>query len=220
MKKFLCVLIALVLAMSLYVFLRPECEAEFQNASDDLSRYIIYDDCVYIEWSSIADEFCDSGAVKRNDMLPYYIISDDLHEKVYISDGFFHDLLPPYSYFSFCGESDDFIFESPDDTSLNILYVKEDFVFPNIFENEIDEIWMSLSVDDADNITDEKIVGKFVGFAKSEDDFGADEDIYSYISEKSCDGCRIFMKYKGYPLVEEFVLTEKEIGRYVITHED
>lgn len=104
-----------------------------------------------------------------------------------------------------------YVFLRPDDTSLNILYVKESFVFPNIFENEIDEIWMYLSADNANKITDEKMVEKIVGLAKNDDDFGADEDIYSYISEKSCDGYHIFMKYKGYPLIEEFVLTEKEI---------
>lgn len=217
MKKALCVIIVLTLAISLYVFLCPEYEAEFKSVGDNSLGSIIYDNCVYVEWNMVADEFCTSGAVKSSDMLPYYLISDDLHGKVYISGGFFYDLLPPYSYFSFCGDSNDFVFQSPDDTSLNILYVKNDFIFPNIVENEIDEIWMSLSIDNADNITDEKTVEKIVGLVKSGDDFGTNEDIYSYISEKSCDGCRIFMKYKGYPLVEEFVITEKDNCRYVIT---
>ena len=47
------------------------------------------------------------------------------------------------------------------------VYVKEDFVFPTLESNEIDEVWMSLLSDGKYNIKDKETVSKIVECAKS-----------------------------------------------------
>jgi len=212
MKKFLSVIavvvVLLIASASLITHLR--CKATYENDN------IVYGDDTYIEWSKVADGYCKSGAVKSVDMHPFYLISDNLREKVYLSYGFMQDLLPPYSYFSFCEEGNDFIFESPNDTSLNLLYVKEGFAFPNIQDNEIDEVWMSLSSDENDRIKVKDTVKTIVNCAKSNGKSQLPQDIYDQITEKSWDQLHIYLKYKGYPLVEEYVVAVAD-GRYVVT---
>lgn len=216
MKKILPIVIVVMLIMSFFIIKYSRYKATYEYDNNDSSRCILYDNDSYVEWTKIADIYCASGVINNTDMSPYFLISENLRDKVYISENFIQDLLPPYSYFSFCGESNDFIFESPDDTSLNLLYVKEGFVFPDISKNKVDEIWMSLSSADNGNITEEAIVKTIVDCAKSKIDKELDEDIYDYISEKSWDNCHIYMKYNGYPLLEEFYITKSEDGRYII----
>ena len=123
-------------SISLFLLNYSRYKATYESDNSDSYRCISYDNDSYVEWSKLADTYCASGVINNTDMSPYVLITENLRDKVYISENFIQDLIPPYSYFSFCGESDDFIFESPDDTSLNILYVKEGFVFPNISDNE------------------------------------------------------------------------------------
>ena len=145
MKKIIPIVIVVMLIMSFFIIKYSRYKATYEYDNNDSSRCILYDNDSYVEWTKIADIYCASGVINNTDMSPYFLISENLRDKVYISENFIQDLLPPYSYFSFCGESNDFIFESPDDTSLNLLYVKEGFVFPDISKNKVDEIWMSLS---------------------------------------------------------------------------
>lgn len=216
MKKIFCIFTFIVLIISLFLLNYSKYKATYENDNSDSYRCISYDNDSYVEWSKLAETYCIAGVINNTDMSPYFLITENLRDKVYISENFIQDLIPPYSYFSFCGESDDFIFESPDDTSLNILYVKDGFVFPNISDNKVEEIWMSLSSADNGNITDEKIVKKIVDCAKSETNKELDKDIYDYISEKSWDNRHIYIKYNGYPLVEEFFVIKSEDGRYII----
>lgn len=191
-------------------------EASYEYNDDVLGRGILYDNDHYIEWTKIADTYCALGVIHTTDMSPYFLVSEILRGKIYISDNSIQDLLPPYSYFSFCGESNDFIFESPDDTSLNLLYVKEGFVFPNIYKNEVDEVWMSLSPFDNGNITDEITVKTIVDCAKSKTKKELDTKLYDYIFEKSWDNYHVYVKYSGYPLVEEFFVIRTKDGRCVV----
>ncbi|MBR3768692.1 MAG: hypothetical protein IKL10_10720 [Clostridia bacterium] len=216
MKKIFCIIIVAILMMFFLLMFSSRYTANYVYDNNSSSRSILYGDDSYIEWSIKANTYCDLGVIENEDMYPFFLVYENLREKIYISDNFIQDLIPPYSYFSFCEDSNDFIFESPHDTSLNLLYIKEGFVFPDIENDEINEIWMSLSSDDNDNITDEKIVKKIVDCAKSKSAKELDKDIYDYISEKSWDNHHIYMKYKEYPLVEEFFVIKSEDGRYII----
>ena len=204
-----------LLTTAIYLMSTSIYEATYSYDDEGSRDGILYGNDSYVEWGYVADIYLESGVIEKTDMYPYYLVSGVLREKIYISDNSIHDFLPPYSYFSFCGESDDFIFEQPDDTSLNILFIKKDFQFPDIYENEIEEVWMSLGPYDSDNITDKTKVNKIVDCVKNAPNQELNKEIYDYISEKSWDNCHFYLKYKGYPLVEEFCVSTTEDGRYI-----
>lgn len=213
------IVFALTAIWSFVVYSR--CEAFYERDNNDYDK-IVYGDESYVKWDLVENDYYNSGVIHDQEMYPYHLISDNLREKIYIYDknSFIFDFLPPYSYFSFCEEGDDFIRESPDDTSLDVLYVKEGFVFPNIYKNEVNEVWMSLNADDSQNIKikDEEKVRQIVDCAKNMGEKELDKDIYDFIVEESWkkDYCYFFLKYTGYPLVEEFYVDITEDGRYVV----
>ena len=224
MKKILgigSIIILLILVIRSFV-VYSRYEAFFEGDNYDRNK-IVYGDESYVKWDLVEDDYYKSGVIHGQDMYPYSLISDNLREKIYVcnkKNSFIANLLPPYSYFSFCEEGDDFIRESPDDTSLDVLYVKEGFVFPNINENEVNEIWTYLDPDAGQDtkITDEEKVRQIVDCAKNMGEKELDKDIYDFIVEKSWkkDYCYFFLKYTGYPLVEEFYVDMIEDGRYVV----
>lgn len=213
MKKFLIIVVSLVVLVTIFIFFNAsKYEAEF--IYDDNTEYISYGNDLYVEWSHVADSYLSSGIVHDRDMSPYNLVSENSQEKIYISDSFIQDLLSPY-YFSFYQEGNDFIALSPHDTSLNTLYVKEGFVFPDIQKTQVDAVWMSLSPSDNGNLTDEDTVKRIVDCIKSEKPL--DENISDHILEKSWDNSHFYIKYKGYPLTEDFFITETEDGKYIVS---
>jgi len=96
------------------------------------------------------------------------------------------------------------------------LYVKEDFIYPTIYENEVSEVWMSHSSDNEDNIKDIETVAKIVECAKSDGKIELDKYIYDYIKKYSADYHCLWLKYEGYPIIEEFHIKETEEGKYII----
>ena len=214
MKKAIIIVVSVVVLVSVFVFFNiSKYEAEFVH--DDNTEYISYDNDLYVEWSHVADSYLSSSVVHNTDMSPYHLVSEISKEKIYVSVSFIQNLLPPYYYFSFYEESDDFIKLSPHDTSLNILYVKEDFVFPDIQKAQVDAVWMSLSPSDNGNLTDKATVKAIVDCIKSEKPL--DENISDYISKKSWDNSHFYIKYRGYPLAEKFFITETEDGKYIVS---
>ena len=94
-------------------------------------------------------------------------------------------------------------------------YVKESFVYPTIYKNEVHEVWMSKS-SSYEIIKDKKTVDKIVECAKSDGEIELDKDVYDYIKKYSADHHCLWLKYEGYPIVEEFHIEETEDGRYII----
>lgn len=222
--KRLLVFTAIVFALSvsllttaIYLMSTSIYEATYSYDDEGFHNGILYENASYVWWGDIDDAYLETGVIgnSESEMYPYYLVKGVLREKIYISDNSICDLLPPYSYFSFCGESDDFIFEQPDDTSLNLLFVKKGFQFPNIYNNEIEEIWMSLDPYDIDNITDKTKVNMIVDCVKNAPKQELTKDLYNYITEKSWDNCHFYLKYKGYPLTEKFCVTITEDSRYI-----
>ena len=205
-----------LLATVIYLMGTSIYEATYSYNDEGFFRGILYENDSYVYWDEIDDDYCASGDIESTDMYPYFLVSGVLREKIYISDNSIQDLLPPYSYFSFCSESNDFIFEQPDDSSLNLLLVKKGFEFPDIYNNEIEEVWLSLDPYCDDNITEKTKVMQIVDCVKNQTEQELDQDVYNYILEKSWDNCHVYLKYKGYPLVEEFCITITEDGRYMV----
>lgn len=215
MKKFICILISFVCVISLWGLINYlKCDAVFKYRDED-DRYISYNNDSYVKWTwEITNKYRDSGEIygeyHNTSMFPYYIIEDDLRDKVYVvSDGLIYRFFSPY--FSFCGDSNYFIVYQPD--SFDWLYVKENFVFPNISKNEVEEIRNMYAPFDYDTISDKKLINMIVHSAKSGDEL--DDDIYEQLL-KWCYNNRIYLKYTGYPLLEEFLLITTEDGRHMV----
>lgn len=205
-----------LLTTAIYLMSTSIYEATYLYDDKGFHDGILYENDSYTYWHHIDNTYLESGVIKKPDMHPYMLVEGVLREKIYISDNSIQDLLPPYSYFSFCGESNDFIFEQPDDSSLNLLLVKKDFQFPDIHKNEIEEVWMSLDLYDSDKITDKTKVNKIVDCTKNAPNQELTKELYNYITENSWDNCHFYLKYKGYPLVEKFRIAITEDGRYTV----
>ena len=135
----------------------------------------------------------------------------DLH---YIAKNNYGDLFLPWDRFVYYSADYDnegaFIRVFPYDN----LYLIKDFVYPTIYKSEISEIWMSCS-SSYEIIKNKLWVNQIVESAKSKGQKEIDKEIYDYIVEKSWDNHCIYLKYEGYPLVEEFFVKETEDGRYI-----
>lgn len=212
MKKIISIFVAAAVIITSYCLI-----IHSMYKAERVEGKIVYNGITYLDWADVSKKYCSAGVVNSIQMEPYELLDDELREKIYVPYNDFSDFLPPFDYFSFCGETDDLIIFGPNDTSLELLYVKEGFVFPNIRNCKVDEIWLSLNSEDKDNIKDEKIIAQLVDCIKNAADREIDKEIYDYIVENSWDNSHFYLKYKGYPLVEEFSVSTNEIGQYVIT---
>ncbi len=100
--------------------------------------------------------------------------------------------------------------------SWDVVLMKDDFVFPTIYNNIVSEVWMLCSVEDEKRIKNEDIVNHILDCAKSNGEKELDKEVYDYIVENSWDNHCIYLKYEGYPLVEEFFVTQTKDGRYIV----
>lgn len=145
---------------------------------------------------------------------PYDLVDDgypeDNENRVYVKD-----CIVPFIYFEPYSESFDKNINFIALYNYDEILIKENFVFPTIENNEIHEVWMSLDILD-NKIKDANTVNRIVECAKSNGEIGLDKDIYDYLKENSWDNHCIYLKYEGYPLVEEFFITETDDGRYII----
>lgn len=189
-------------------------------------KRIEYLNKIYCWWEDICYTFENSGVTYGYEMYPYHFTAYEKHDlstKTHLSRGYgsmFTDLFFPTYYFCLFNKNDDaysnFIILCPEDTSISQLYLIENFVFPTIENNKVNEVWVSLSSSDGDNIKNEEIVNKIVECAKSEGEFELDKEIFDYIKKYSADHHCLWLKYEGYPIVEEFHIEETEDGRYII----
>lgn len=211
-KKKLFSLFLLLLLLSHIVFVNfyranPTAEYVYDNSESVIA--IKFKNQVYESMSDdppkpydfIYDEFSvefRSHLVLHNELSDFLFMWDRIH---FYSEDYDND-----KNFIRCsmwgGTSDDF-------------YVKEGFVYPTIYENQVDEIWMTMRKNNH-IIKNKETVDKIVECAKSKGKIELDEEIVEYIKKYSHDNHCIYLKYKGYPLVEEFHIEETEDGRYII----
>ncbi len=100
--------------------------------------------------------------------------------------------------------------------SYNRILVKEGFVFPTIDKNEVEAVWMSAAYSDKDHITDKETVDKIVKCIKSNGKIELDKSIVRYIKKHSWDSHCIHLKYKDYPIIEDYHIEETEDGGYIL----
>ena len=154
-----------------------------------------------------------------SDYYQYELVKDesyDAEEKhIWVKDRLVVDFFFPFEYFEAYCESFDKQINFICLNSYDTVFVKEGFVFPTIEENEVSEVWMSAS-STYEIIKDKEKVAKIVECAKSKGELELDEDVVEYIKKYSWDNHCFYLKYAGYPLVEEFHIEETEDGRYVV----
>ena len=210
MKKFICIVLCLVAIYSIFILvLKSNAKAEYTYGLGNYISGIKFNNETYIEFDYIHDW--------------YNLICEDIsseQDKYFIERNDFFDFWPPIEYITFYNSEFDknsnFIILHATDTSVTEIYVKKTFVIPSLKYNEVDMVCMSLDAKDENNIKDKKTVNKIVECAKSNGEIGLDKDIYDYLKENSWDNHCIYLKYEGYPLVEEFFITETDDGRYII----
>lgn len=229
MKKFIkfsiiCIILCLIITVIAFINkTRYDAKVIYNSAGEKRIEYL---NEVYCWWGDICYTFEDEGVTYGYEMYPYYFTEyerHDLSSKIYLPRGhnsIFTDLFFSTYYFCFFDKNDDyysnFIILCPEDTSISQLYLKENFVFPTIGKNKVESIWTSIDVSDSDNIKDKETVDKIVECAKSNGEIELDKDVYDYIRTYSADHHCLWLKYEGYPLVEEFYIEETEDGRYII----
>ena len=235
-KKVLIILLVLSLLLSFtgyYIYTgiqnRNKCEAKYIKDADGEIIGISYNEKNYYEWDYMIDnsffEYDDSTIY---DGYPYNLVVDEEEsytEYIYIEQDEFSDYTLHFdNYFFYFSETydknRDFIVENRSNYSRNEKYVDENFVFPTIESNKVNEVWMSLFSEDKGNIKNKEIVDKIVECAKSDGKIELDKDIYDYIKKYSTDHHCLWLKYEGYPIVEEFHIEETEDGRYIVSQYD
>jgi len=160
----------------------------------DGTIYIEYDDSEYPAYG-IAYDDSEEGDVKRT----------------YVKSSLFSiEYIVPYS--ENFDKNQNFVWLY----SYDRLMVKEDFVFPTIENNEVEAVWMSASSSDEDHITDKETVEKIVDCIKSNGKIELDKVIVGYIKKRSWDNHCIHIKYKDYPILEDYHIEETEDGRYIL----
>ena len=218
-KRYLKIVVAVLLTLVFFTaFFVIGRETKKVSEIDYGAKYI-YDN----NGDSIGIEYKSSFYVRFEDEIQQYDLVDaetlEKYEEIYIERNDSKKLSAPVDYFVFYSniydDNDNFIVVNPDDSSLQTIYVKDEFVYPTIDENEVDEVWMSLS-STYNIIEDSNTVNHILECAKSNGELSLDEDVYKQIKSTSWDNHCFYLKYKGYPLVEEFHIEETEDGRYIV----
>ena len=208
MKKKVIIVIVLVVCIILYYGFIKYCQsnstAEYFYDSNGHYESIKFNNNIYEAISFVPDPY--ELVVKENSTggNTYYIAHNN-----------YNDFFLPWDSLVFYSDDYDykgaFIRVFPYDN----LYLMNGFVYPTMHKNEVNEIWLSLS-SSYEIINDIETVDKIVSCAKSNGEKELDKEVYDYIVANSWDNHCIYLKYEGYPLVEEFFVTETEDGRYIV----
>lgn len=226
-KKVLIILLVLSLSLSFigyYIYTgiqnRNKCEATYIKNADGDKIGISYNGRNYYEWDYMFDNYFEHSGACAEDGFPYVLVKHEDERKsefIYIKQDKFSDyVFFKNDYFGYISEfydkNRDFIvigFDLPE------RFVDENFVFPTIDNNIVNEVWMSHS-DDYEIIKDKETVDKIVECAKSDGKIKLDKSIVGYIKKHSSDRHCLWLKYEGYPIIEEFHIEETEDGRYIV----
>ena len=234
MKNSNRIFVCVILVISLFVVCfytgiqnRNKCEATYIKASDGGIIGVSYKGRNYLG----LDYLTSFGFFEYEDTLTYegypydlIVCEDEPNSKnIYIEqDSFLGYIFRFDNYFSFFSERYD---NGKDFVIVDFGYglpeicVDENFVFPTIENNVVDEVWMSKS-SSYEIIKDKETVNKIVKCAKSDGKIELDKEVYDYIKKYSADHHCLWLKYEDYPIVEEFQIEETEDGRYIVSQYD
>ena len=205
---------------------RDKCEATYIKDEDGYEIGISYNGRNYYDlYTMMEDGYYGPHISNEFDDFPspydFVTAEDEIYsEFVYIEQEKFSDYALNfdgyfYYYSETFDENRDFIIDN-NRYHFTEIYVDENFVFPTIENNEVEAVWMSASSSDEDNITEKETVKKIVKCIKSNGEIELDKEIVDYIKKYSWDYHCFCLKYKGYPIVEQFHIEETEPGRYIV----
>ena len=236
MKKKVIIITVILLTFSLsftgyYIYTgiqnRNKCEATYIKHENGYLEGISYNGRNYYDFCSMAEEgiYGEHVSAEFDDYpAPYKLVMAEDNEtyskKVYIKQDKFSDYTLNFDkYFFYYSETYDknrnFIVKN-NRYDFNEIYVDENFVFPTIENNEVEAVWMSASASDEDHITDKETVDKIVKCIKSNGEIELDKVIVGYIKKRSWDYHCFCVKYKDYPIIEQFHISKTEEGKYII----
>lgn len=219
-KRVLAVILAIVVCIAVYktcaiVKFEASAKAEYVSGKDEIH----YNGRVYNYHSRGPDNY-----------EVYTNYQDVKANRVYVKNdyaGFFYYFLTPllffndgFEYFVYaCPEEDptgSFIIYDPHDSSINLTYIADDFVFPEPSEDTVDFIRATYT---GSEIYDKETVSKFANAALSGEEIDVDNEIWEKMGDfydkenmKS-----FYFRFKDCPLCsEEYVAEKTESGKYKI----
>ncbi len=113
-------------------------------------------------------------------------------------------------------KTESFIVVDPDDSSLNMTYVAEDFVFPEPSEDNVDFIRATYT---RSEIYDKETVSKFANAALSGEEIEIDDELLSkfhYYPNYGVGSWDFLFEYKDCPLYSRYCIIKTESGKYQV----
>ncbi len=199
---------------------RNKCEATYIRDETGLQIGVSYNGRNYYEWGYMFDNYFEPNNVCAYNGFPYELVKQEDENKtefIYIKQDEFSDYVFLFDdYFCYLSEIYD---KNRDIIVMNFdppeRFIDENFVFPTIENNAVDEVWLSSS-SSYEIIKDKSIVDKIVKCIKSVEKIELDKEIYDYIKKYSYDHHCFYLKYENYPVIEKFYIKETEDGRYIV----
>ena len=97
-----------------------------------------------------------------------------------------------------------------------IVFVEENFIFPDIKNDAVESVWLSWDTD-LDVVQDENVVDELVGCAIAGEKSPLSKELYELIAE--CNGDSCYFKFKGYPITANFDIKTTDDGRHYLSEQ-
>ncbi|MBE6748538.1 MAG: hypothetical protein E7557_04815 [Ruminococcaceae bacterium] len=201
MKKILVVILSVIIVYSgaISVFNRIFCKAYFYEESFtikyDEKKYCLYSDLY--DFTVLDGEPSNITGILNGDVFDYIFFPRE------------------YIYHLDCTEdvnTDFIVYES----ITTLVFVEENFVFPNVNDNTVEAAWFSW--DKSDIVRDEKIISDLVECAKAGIEKPLNKQIYELITKNNGKSC--FLKFEGYPITANYTIETTEYGTYYLRASD
>ena len=153
-----------------------------------------------------------------SDLFDYTVLTGkSLNITGVLSNSFLDYIIFPREYVYYMDEIEDvntnfIVYES----ITTIVFVEENFKFPNIKDNIIEAVWFSWDTD-LDTVQDENIVNEFVMCALNGENRPLSKQLYEMVTEY--DGISCYLKFKDYPITANFDIKTTEDGIYYLTEQ-
>ncbi|MDD7470913.1 MAG: hypothetical protein PUK72_07490 [Oscillospiraceae bacterium] len=209
-KKIIAIIAASVVAIYLVCVNAWNMSLKANFSREDGYKTVFYNDRVYKQ-----NDVSDYEIYKDYDMVEYpktYIRSGNIRKYYRFAGSYFVPLVS-----STIDKTESFIVVDPDDSSLNMTYVADDFVFPELNEDTVEGVYKFYTP--SAKIGDIGITTEFIKAALSGEEIDIDNEIWEKMGDfydkenlKS-----FYFRFKDCPLYsEEYVAEKTESGKYKI----
>ena len=209
-KKIIAIIAASVVAIYLVCVNAWNMSLKASFSREEGYEAVIYNDRVYKQ-KSLSDYQVDKN-YEITDYLKTYIRSGNIRKYYRFAGSYFVPLVS-----STIDKTESFIVVDPDDSSLNMTYVADDFVFPELNEDTVEGVYKFYTP--SAKIGDIGITTEFIKAALSGEEIDIDNEIWEKMGDfydkenlKS-----FYFRFKDCPLYsEEYVAEKTESGKYKI----